>query len=128
MPTGAARFWYGNSVVGTSLWPGGVVAFRPGGAGSMLSGGALRMKFYWLKSPDAQLKISGHLVDNKAMTLRVELNHQYDTRGGQPSYLIFPTPGCWRLHVEAGGQHLSFVTLVTRDSELAPATDTALRP
>src|SRR4051794_6090160 len=59
MPPGAARFWYGNSVVGTSLWPDGVVAFKAGGPGSVLRDGALRMKFYWLKRPDVRLSITG---------------------------------------------------------------------
>ena len=114
MPPGSAAFWHGNSSVGTTLWPDGVVVFKPGGPGAVLPDGALRMKFYWLKKPDVRLTVTGHRLDKKSVALRAELNHEFDKQGGQPSYLIFPTPGCWTVTATAGKETLSFVTAVTK--------------
>lgn len=39
-----SAFGHGNGTVSTSLWPDGTVVFRPGGPGTVLNDGALRMK------------------------------------------------------------------------------------
>lgn len=114
IPTGSARFWHGNASLGTALWPEGNVLFEPGGPGAVLPDGALRMKFLWLKTPGTRLTITGHRLDDASAVLRSELSHEFDAAGFQPSYLIFATPGCWRVTATAGTGRLSFVTAVTK--------------
>ena len=115
LPPGMAAQWHGNASVGTALWPEGKVVFKPGGPGTILSDGALRMKFFWLKAPGARLTVSAHRFDDPSVKLRSEINHDlFDGQGMQPSYLIFPTPGCWQIEATTGGETLSFVTSVVR--------------
>jgi hypothetical protein len=114
LPPGFAPLWYGNSSVGTALWPEGQVIVRPGGPGAVLDDGALRMKFLWVKRPGLRLQISGARVDDSSVVLRVQANDEFTAQGIQPSYLIFPTPGCWRVTAKAGAETLSFVTAVVK--------------
>jgi hypothetical protein len=81
MPPGAARLWHGNSSLGTALWPDGKVVFKPGGPGTVLADGALRMKFLWLKTPGMSMTISGHRVDDPSVVLRSEVSHEFDNQG-----------------------------------------------
>jgi hypothetical protein len=114
MPPGAAQWWYGNDAVGTALWPDGKVVFRPGGPGAVLPDGALRMKFFWLKTEGTRLVVTGNRIDDVSVLLRSDISHAYDSQGLQPSYLIFATPGCWRVTARAGDEMLSFVTSVVK--------------
>lgn len=117
MPGGMTQAWHGNDSVGTGLWPDGTVIFKPGGPGFVLSDGALRMKFFWLKAPGAHLIVSGQRLDGTATALRADIDSQFDGKGFQPSYLIFPSPGCWRVNATAAGETLSFVTSVVKIGE-----------
>ena len=114
MPPGAAQTWYGNDSVGTNLWSDGAIVFKPGGSGFVLSDGALQMKFFWLKAPGAHLTVSGHRLDGSSSPLRADIDRQFDPQGFQPSYLIFPTPGCWQVDATAGAETLTFVTSVVK--------------
>lgn len=120
LPPGAAPFWYGNSSLGTSLWPEGRVVFRPDGPGAVLSDGSLRMKFFWLKRPGLPLHVSGHRVDDNSVQLRAQVNSEFTAQGMQPSHLIFPTPGCWRVTAKVGSEMLSFVTAVIKIGDGPP--------
>src|SRR5262245_50639067 len=40
---------FGNASLSTSLWPGGIVVFKPGGPGFVTRDGALGMKFPWTR-------------------------------------------------------------------------------
>jgi hypothetical protein len=75
------------------------------------------MKFFWLKRPGIQLRISGHRVDDSSVALRATASSEFDNQGIQPSHLIFATPGCWRVIATAGGETLSFVTAVVKIGE-----------
>lgn len=114
MPGGMAETWYGNAVLGTALWPDGQVVFKPGGPGTVLADGGLRMKFFWLKTAGTQLTITGNRVDDASVVLRSTVSHSFDSQGMQPSSLIFATPGCWRVTARAGSETLSFVTSVVK--------------
>jgi len=114
MPPGAAQTWHGNDSVGTNLWPEGKILFKPGGVGFVLSDGALQMKFLWLKAAGAHLTVSGRRLDGSSGALRADIDPQFDPRGFQPSYLIFPTPGCWQVDATTGGETLTFVTSVVK--------------
>jgi len=120
VPPGAAPLWHGNSVLGTSLWPEGRVVFRPDGPGAVLPDGALRMKFLWLKRPGLAIRISGHRIDDNSVQLRSQLSDEFTPQGIQPSHLIFPTPGCWRVTATAGSETLSFVTTVIKIGDGPP--------
>ena len=95
--------------------------FKPGGPGTVLPDGALRMKFFWLKTAGLPLSISGHRVDKTSLVLRSEVSREFDHRGFQPSYLIFPTVGCWRVTATAGRETVSFVKpLKNNDGDTSP--------
>jgi hypothetical protein len=114
MPNGMAQTWHGNHSIGTNLWPDGTIVFKPGGPGFVLSDGALQMKFLWLKAPGTHLTVSGQRLDGTSAPLRADIDTQFDAKGFQPSYLIFPTAGCWRVSATAGGETLMFVTSVVK--------------
>ena len=124
LPPGAAPFWHGNSSVGTSLWPEGRVVFRPDGPGAVLTDGALRMKFLWLKRRGLPAHITGHRLDDNSVHLRAEVREEFTPQGIQPSFLIFPTPGCWLVTATVGSDTLSFVTAVIKIGN-GPARATA---
>ena len=103
---------FGTGTIWVSLWRDGTVTFRQGGPGFVEPDGALKMKFFWLLATDGPLSVSGKRLDGKAPALRSEIPTGFVGAGFQPSYLIFPTPGCWRITAQANGSELSFVTRV----------------
>jgi len=105
-------FGTSTSTIWVSLWRDGIVTFRKGGPGSVESDGALKMKFFWLLSTDGPLTVSGKRLDAEAPALRADMPAGFVGRGFQPSYLIFPTPGCWNITARANGSELTFVTRV----------------
>ncbi len=111
----ASPMFFGNDGLATMLWPDGTVVFRPGGPGSVLADGALRMKFIWVKLPGTALKIEGTRLDAPAPPLRFTVQQGFEGESFQPSSLIFPTPGCWRVTARAGSASLTFVTRVRSD-------------
>ena len=70
------------------------------------------MKFLWLLATDGPLAVSGRRVDGEARRLTAEMPQSFVGAGFQPSYLIFPTAGCWEVTATANGSTLTFVTLV----------------
>lgn len=50
------------------------------------------MKFFWLLSTDERLTLANF----------------------QPSYVIFPTEGCWQVTAHVNGSELTFVTKVVK--------------
>jgi hypothetical protein len=103
---------YGNDAIWTSLWPDGTVVFKKGGPGFVLADGSLKMKFLWLLATDGPLTVSGRRLDGEARPLTTEMPNSFLGRGFQPSYLIFPTVGCWEVTAKANGSTLTFVTTV----------------
>ena len=104
---------HGNGVIWTHLWPEGTVVFRKGGPGYVLADGSLKMKFLWLMATDGPLTVEGRRLDGTAGPLSAEIFNGFVGRGFQPSYLIFPTAGCWEVTAKANGSALSLVTMVT---------------
>jgi hypothetical protein len=103
---------HGNGVIWTHLWPEGTVVFSKGGPGFVLADGSLKMKFLWVMATDGPLTVEGRRLDGTAGPLRTEMSDGFIGRGFQPSYLIFPTEGCWEVTARANGSALSFVTKV----------------
>lgn len=106
---------YGNTALSVDgLWPRGEIVFAPHGSGFVTHDGALGMKFLWIRAVPGNLKISGRRLDADAPPLRSDLRCCYGESGFRPSYLIFPTPGCWEVTGQVGEREDSKLTFVTR--------------
>lgn len=106
---------YGNGALWTVLRPQGLVVFAPGGPGFVLPDGALGIKWAWIPSVPGDLTVEGRRLDGAAPPLRVAHTGEAVTDRGQrffPTYLIFPTAGCWEVTERVGEASLTFVTLV----------------
>lgn len=68
------------------------------------------VKFGWTRGPgvEGRLEISGRRLDAKAPPLGSEIQ-DYGPSGFQPSTIVFPTEGCWKITGRAGDAELSFV-------------------
>jgi hypothetical protein len=108
-----SEWLYGNDKIWTYLWPEGTVTFRKNGPGFILRDGSLQMKFLWLLAVDGPLSVSGRRVDGTAAPLRTDFSPVVG-QGFQPSYLIFPTEGCWEVTARANGSEMTFVTKVVK--------------
>lgn len=42
------------------------------------------------------------------------MNRGYGNKGFRPTYLVFPTPGCWEITGRLGERSLSFVVYVEK--------------
>jgi hypothetical protein len=120
-PPGERLAWtgVGNGALWTSLWPDGTIVFRPGGPGFVLPDGALKMKQgWWRKSLDGRLMIEGKRLDGPAPPLRYQESGLAEQPVGfNPSYLIFPTPGCWEITGRVGTDSLTLATRVVKIGE-----------
>jgi len=111
---GGSPLMHGNGAIWTDLWPEGTVLFRKNGAGFVLPDGSLKMKFLWLLAGPGPLTVTGKRLDQSASPLRSEIPTGFAGEGFQPSYLIFPTDGCWQVTAQANGSELTFVTRVAK--------------
>ncbi len=113
VPPGEARTsgLHGNGALWTSLWPEGVVVFRPGGPGFVLPDGALQMKFPWWRGVAGPLTIEGRRLDAPAPPLGARIPCCYGA-AFQATGLIFSTPGCWEVTGRVGEASLTFVVAV----------------
>jgi len=109
----ASSSFYGNGTLWTALWPDGTVVFRPRGPGFLLRDGSLKMKFPWWRNVPDKLTIEGRRLDASAPPLRVHIG-KADRKDFVPTYLIFPTEGCWEVTGKAGNASLTFVTRVIK--------------
>jgi len=107
------RDTYGNDAVSTDLFPNGVVQFSPRGPGFVLSDGSLKMKFSWWRKADAPLEITGRRLDATAPPLRAEIGGSGDVHM-VPTYIIFPTTGCWEVTGKVSEVSLVFITKVVK--------------
>jgi len=105
---------HGNGALWTYLWPDGTVVFKKGGVGSVQADGSLRMKFLWLLATDGPLTVTGRSLDGEARPITTQIPDGFVGKGFQPSYLIFPTVGCWEVTAQANGSALKFVTMVVK--------------
>jgi hypothetical protein len=105
---------HGNTALVTWLWPNGKIVFRPGGAGFVLSDGALSMKFGWWRRITGSLRVEGRRLDADAPPMRASIPCCYEESGFQATALIFPTPGCWEVTGRVADGSLTFVTLVEK--------------
>ncbi len=113
------RLSYGNALVSTALGPDGAITFKPGGPGFHTPDGALGMKFLWWRPGHEKLAVTGRRLDAPAPPLRFS-SGQATGEDFVPSYVIFPTPGCWEVTAQVGDHadsKLIFVTNVVKIAE-----------
>ena len=106
---------YGNDVLEVELWPQDFV-FKPGGPGFVDSDGALGMKVGWKRKKRGHLEVGGRRLDGEAKPVRAYFGDAGEI-GGQPTYLVFPTPGCWQVTGYVGDGSLTFVVSVEKIGE-----------
>jgi hypothetical protein len=80
-----------------------------------------RQKVPWIKPFGSQLVIKGRRLDGDSAPLRVLLSAGF-TNDFQPSFLIFPAPGCWVIEAQADASVLRIVVNVAPRSELEEDT------
>ena len=110
----AADHSFGTPLLSTWLWPDGTIVFKPGGPGFVTGDGALGMKFPWMRGVRGTVKLTGRRLDGAAGPIRLEANDNYGEIGFQPSYVIFPKPGCWEVSAQVGERADSRITFVTK--------------
>ena len=113
VPSGANVGTYGNDVLEVII-PNRFV-FRPGGAGfQAVSDGALGIKVAWNRKRKGRLAINGRRLDGTAPGARGSVRGAMSDIGFQPTYVIFPTPGCWEITGHLAGGSFSFVVIVEK--------------
>jgi hypothetical protein len=107
-------WFYGNSALQVGLPRYGTFTFEPGGSGFVaVSDGALGIKVLWKRLVSGDLRIEGRRLDASAAPLRSHFT-PYPDGGIQPSYVIFPTPGCWEVTGRVSDHSLTFIVLVEK--------------
>ncbi len=110
------------------LWPNGTVIFKPRGAGFLTRDGSLVMKFGWTLSSSGKLHVTGRRLDGDAPPLRASIGNSLDDPNFKPSFLIFPTPGCWEVSGKIGDIEDSKLTFVTRVVKIGEGPSGRLDP
>jgi hypothetical protein len=117
-PTKDAGFNHGNGSLWVALWPHGklVAGTFPDGSSraEIKSDGSIHAKLGWWRRVEGELTIRGRRLDAPAPPLRADIPQGYGVSGFQPTGIIFPTEGCWRVTGATGKATLSFVTLVVK--------------
>lgn len=116
---GPAGFNYGAGRLRAHLsWRNGTLAagIRPDG-GSMATveeDGSIHVKLGWWRGVAGRLTIAGRRLDGRAPALESHVPSGYGRLGFQPTGLVFPTVGCWRVVGIVADVRLSFVVRVTK--------------
>lgn len=74
-------------------------------------------KVLWVKPVGAALTVTGKRLDGAAPPLEQVLPEnpgQYLAGNVEPTYLVFPTAGCWEVRAHAAASELRFVVAVRR--------------
>lgn len=103
-----------NDGLKASVPPDGTFVFRPGGPGFVDRDGALGIKFAWSRPVGAELIVGGRRLDGEAPPARAYMHDGYRDAEFQPTYLVFPTPGCWQITGRVGDRSLSFTVQVEK--------------
>ena len=115
----AEGFNHGNAGLRVQLgWTKGTLAagiLPDGGSRATVEeDGSIHAKVGWWRGVPGRLAVTGRRLDASAPPLEAHVPRGYGRRGFQPSGLVFPTVGCWRVTGSAGPARLSFVVRVTR--------------
>lgn len=103
---------YGNDSLTAAPPTDGRFVFKPGGPGFVDRDGALGIKFAWIRHKKGHVSVGGRRLDDVAPPARAYFSDGYGDTGFLPSYLVFPTPGCWEITGKLGTATVTFVVLV----------------
>jgi hypothetical protein len=109
-PAGLPGNWYGIAALWTRLPPRGVLPTHSNGTEPFTT------KFPWWREVPGELVVRAQRLDGPSEGFRSEIPDGYGDRGFQPTDLIWPSPGCWRVTGSVAGQTVSFVSWVTTDN------------
>lgn len=111
-------FNYGNESLRVELWPHGKLVAGPLADGSLFAqvhpDGSIEAKLGWWRGVPGRLTVEGQMLNDPSKRLRVDVPEGYGDRGFQPSGLVFPADGCWRVVGSVGAAQLAFVVLVIK--------------
>lgn len=82
--------------------------------GDVTPAGAIEAKFGWYRRTPGRLRITGVSVDRARRKIKAHVMHGYGPSGFQPSVLVFPKPGCYRITGRVSNVSLTFVLEVLR--------------
>lgn len=102
----------GNDALAVVPPADGKFVFHPQGPGFIDHDGALGIKVGWHVKTQGLLEVTGRRLDGTAPRARAYTSYLTSAPGGQSTYLIFPTPGCWEIVASVGQQSLTFVVAV----------------
>jgi hypothetical protein len=117
---GNGRLWTGLPLRGEALFTGGLFIpgkYFPNGRPGFHRDGSATDKFYWwgARSASRRLRVMGQRLDGPARPLSAYVDQGVHTQAPHfwPSYLTFPTSGCWRITARAGRAKLTFQVSVS---------------
>ena len=113
-PVTRSEGMYGNDALAAVIPEDGKFTFRPGGVGFVDDDGALGIKLAWDRRRPGDLFVGGRRLDASAPPARSYIPTGYGEVGGQSTYLVFPTPGCWEITGRVSDAGLTFVVLVEK--------------
>ena len=76
--------------------------------------GSIHAKLGWWRGVAGRLSVTGRRLDAGAPPLTAHVPAGYGRLGFQPTGLVFPTVGCWRVVGRVGDARLGFVVEVTK--------------
>ena len=115
----AAGFNFGNAGLRVQLgWPKGTLAagiLPDGGSRATVEDdGSIHAKLGWWRGVAGTLRVAARRLDSSAPPLGADVPAGYGRRGFQPTGLVFPTAGCWRVVGRVGEARLTYDVSVTR--------------
>ena len=110
-PVPYVRDWYGNSALWVRLPIG---AGLPAQYDPTLN--TLATKFPWWRIVSGELTITGQRLDGPTGGFKAQIGSpgEYGDMGFDPSYLLWPSPGCWLLTGTVAGRSLTLTVRVVR--------------
>jgi hypothetical protein len=116
----SSGFNYGNSRLRTVIWPHGhlIAGVLPNGGvfATINRDGSITAKLGWLRGIPGRLTIKGRRIDGRSPPLRARVpsTRSYGPTGFIPTFVTFPTAGCWRVTGDQGSAHITFVVKVSK--------------
>lgn len=101
--------FHGNGKLWVKLWPLGVIVAQPN---VIQTDGAIAIKLPWWRNVNGALTVTAVRLDARAPAATSDVPAGYGRRGFQPSDVVFPTQGCWKVTGRVGTARLAFVVLV----------------